>query len=208
MPQRSLMVFDLGGVLIDWNPRYFYRKVFGGDNAAMEHFLATVCTPQWNEQQDAGRPFAEACSLLKAEHPDQAELIDAWLVGYPEMLAGAIPGTVALLAELREQGVPLYAITNWSAETFPIALKRFDFLHWFRGILVSGEVKLLKPDPRIFRILFERCAINPADAVYVDDHQSNADAATALGMHGLRFRDALQLRRDFERLGLQPVNTT
>lgn len=205
MANDSLVVFDLGGVLIDWNPRYFYRKLFNGNEAAMEHFLATVCTPEWNEQQDAGRSFAQAVTLLKHQHPDKSELIEAWLTGYPEMLAGPIPGSVAILAELRKRGVPVYAITNWSAETFPVALERFDFLHWFRGILVSGEVKMLKPDPRIFRLLFERFAIDPARAVYVDDHQKNVEAATALGMRGVHFTHAAALRQEFERLDLLPV---
>jgi 2-haloacid dehalogenase len=202
MPAPSIVIFDLGGVLIDWDPRYFYRELFNGDEAAMERFLTTVCNPEWNVQQDAGRPFAEACALLKVQYPEQAELIDAWLPGYPKMLAGAISGTVEVLAELRERGVPVYAITNWSSETFPIALERFDFLRWFRGILVSGEVKLIKPDPRIFRILFQRFNIDPARAVYVDDVQRNVDAAKALGMYALRFTDAKTLRRDLESVGL------
>lgn len=204
MPKRSVVVFDLGGVLIDWNPRYFYRTLFNGDEAAMEKFLTTVCTPEWNEQQDAGRPFAEACALLKTKYPEQATLIDAWLPGYPQMLAGDIPGSVAILAELRERGVPVYAITNWSAETFPIALKRFEFLQWFRGVLVSGNEKLLKPDPRIFKLMFERFKIRPGDVVYVDDQPRNVNAAKALGMHGIRFTDPAALRQELAQLNLLP----
>jgi 2-haloacid dehalogenase len=199
---RSVAVFDLGGVLIDWNPRHLYRKLFAGDDAAMEHFLANVCTPSWNLQQDAGRTFAEACASLKLEHPSYAELIDAWFQRQDEMLAGPLPGTVEILAELRARGVSLYALSNWSAETFPIALKRFEFLQWFRGILLSGEVRLLKPDPRMFQLFFETFAINPAQAVFIDDHPPNAAAAAALGMHGIRFTDPTALRNELTKVGL------
>ncbi|MFY9791426.1 MAG: HAD-IA family hydrolase [Candidatus Sulfotelmatobacter sp.] len=202
MANRSVVVFDLGGVLIDWNPRHLYRKLFAGDDAAMEHFLANVCTASWNSQQDAGRTFAEACALLKPEHPGHAELIDAWIERQAEMLGGAIGGTVEILAELRALRVPLYALSNWSAETFPIALKRFEFLHWFQGIVLSGEVRLLKPDPRIFQLFFKTHGIDPAEAVYVDDLRPNVEAATALGMHGIVFTDPAALRRELVTLGL------
>jgi 2-haloacid dehalogenase len=206
MPHRSVAVFDLGGVLIDWNPRHLYRKLFNGDDAAMEHFLATVCTSSWNAQQDAGRPFAEACASLKLEHPDHAHLIDAWIQRQPEMIMGPIHGTVNILAELRARKVPLYALSNWSAETFPLSLKRFDFLHWFQGILLSGEVRLLKPDPRIFQLFFETHSIDPADTVYIDDLKPNVEAAVALGMHGIVFTDPPALRNELVKLGLlEPI---
>jgi 2-haloacid dehalogenase len=169
MAECSIAVFDLGGVLIDWNPRYLYRKLFDGDPEAMEEFLATVCTESWNEQQDAGRPFADACASLKLVHPHKAELIDAWVRRYDEMLAGPISGTVDILTELNSHRVPLYALSNWSVETFPAALKRFEFLKWFWGVMLSGEVKLLKPDPRIFKLFLETFAIDPALTVYIDD---------------------------------------
>src|SRR5689334_16788244 len=152
---RSIVVFDLGGVLIDWDPRHLYRKLLAGDDAAMEDFLATVCTHEWNRCQDAGRSFAEGARLLKAEHPGKAELIDAYGTRFDEMIAGPIGGSIEILAELRDCGTPLYGLTNWSAETYPAALQRFDFLRWFQGILVSGEVGLIKPDPRIFKLLIE-----------------------------------------------------
>ena len=202
MAQRSIIVFDLGGVLIDWDPRYLYRKLFDGDAQAMEEFLATVCTQSWNEQQDAGRPFADACSSLKLVHPDKAELIDAWFLRYDETLAGPIPGTVDILATLNSRGVPIYALSNWSAETFPAALRRFEFLKWFRGIMLSGEVKLLKPDSRIFKLFLETFAIDPAISVYIDDREQNVEAAIACGMHSLVFRDAATLRTELIRLGL------
>jgi 2-haloacid dehalogenase len=202
MPNQTVAVFDLGGVLIDWNPRYLYRKLFKGDEAAMEHFLATVCTSAWNLQQDAGRPFAEACAALKLEHPEDAELIDAWFERQSEMIAGPIENTVRILAELRDCRVPLYALSNWSAETFPSALQRFDFLHWFQGILLSGEVRLVKPDPRIFKLFFERHHIEPAQTVYVDDLPRNVETANALGMHGIVFTDPPALRAELVKIGL------
>lgn len=202
IPHRSIAVFDLGGVLIDWNPRHLYRKIFGADEAAMEDFLANVCTSAWNSQQDAGRPFAEACASLKLEHPNHAEAIDAWFERQQEMIAGPIQGTVDILAELRARGLPIYALSNWSAETFPLSLKRFDFLHWFRGILLSGDVRLLKPDPRIFELFFETHNIDPAHTVYIDDLPPNVRAATALGMHGIVFTDPPALRKKLEQLGL------
>jgi 2-haloacid dehalogenase len=202
---RSIVVFDLGGVLIDWNPRYLYRKLFDGNDEAMEYFLANVCTSNWNAQQDAGRTLAEACAILKRDHPAHAKFIDAWMERYDEMLAGPIQGTVDLLAELRARTVPIYALSNWSAETFPAALKRFDFLHWFRGTLLSGDVRLLKPDPRIFKMFFETHGVDPAQAVYIDDLPANVDAARTLGMHAIRFTDPAALRSELVRVGLVPA---
>lgn len=201
-PERSVAVFDLGGVLIDWNPRYLYRKLFDGDEQAMEHFLANVCTASWNDQQDAGRSFAEGCALLRKMHTDKADLIDAWIERYGEMLGGEIPGTVEILEELRSAGTPLYALSNWSTETFPIAEERFAFLKWFRGVLLSGEVRLTKPDRRIFEVFCETFAIDPARAIYIDDRRDNVEAATALGMHGVVFTDSASLRAELARVGL------
>jgi 2-haloacid dehalogenase len=201
MANRSVAVFDLGGVLIDWNPRYLYRKLFAGDDQAMEHFLATVCTSSWNAQQDAGRTLAEACAVLRSIHPDKSPFIDAWMHRYEEMLGGSIQGTVDLLTELRSRGVPLYALSNWSTETYPTALKRFDFLQWFRGVLLSGEARLLKPDPRFYKLFFETFSIDPAHAIYIDDLQPNVEAATALGMHGILFTDPQALRAELESIG-------
>ena len=202
MAESSIAVFDLGGVLIDWDPRYLYRKLFDGDTEAMEEFLATVCTQSWNEQQDAGRPFADACTSLKLIHPHKAPLIDAWVQRYDEMLAGPISGTVDILKKLDSRSVPLYALSNWSAETFPTALKRFEFLKWFKGVMLSGEVKLLKPDPRIFKFFLETFAIDPALTVYIDDREANVEAAITSGMHGIVFRDAATLRAELTGLGL------
>jgi 2-haloacid dehalogenase len=199
---RNIVVFDLGCVLIDWDPRYLYRKLFRGDETAIEHFLSTVCTREWNLAEDAGRSFAEGTRMLKRQHPDKAELIDAYGARFDEMMAGSIAGTVEILAELRDRGAPLYGLTNWSAETYPLALKRFEFLSWFRGILVSGEVGATKPDPRIYALMLARFAIDPQRAVYIDDHAANAEAARRFGIHGIHFTTSDALRRELVRLAL------
>ena len=199
---RSIVVFDLGGVLLDWNPRHLYRKLFAGDEAAMEHFLATVCTHAWNRCQDAGRSFAEGARLLKAAHPDKAALIDAYGARFDEMIAGPIPGSIEILAALRDHGLPLYGLTNWSAETYPRARERFAFLSWFRGILVSDEVGVIKPDPRVFELLIERFAIDPHSTVYIDDVAANVDAATSFGIHAIQFTTPAALRHELLGLGL------
>ena len=195
-------VFDLGGVLIEWDPRRLYRKLFDGDEAAMEAFLGSVCTREWNEQQDAGQRFADGVAQLTGKFPEFAPLIEAYDSRWDEMLGGADEGSVALLAELRARGTPLYALTNWSAEKFPIARRRFDFLEWFDGIVVSGEVGVKKPDPRIFRLLIETHGLDPASAVYIDDAPANVAAAGAAGFRALHFESPGGLRADLERAGL------
>lgn len=198
------VVFDLGGVLIEWDPRHLYRKLFPGDEAAMERFLAEVCTHDWNRCQDAGRSFAEGARLLKAEHPDKAELIDTYGARFDEMMAGPIDGAVEVLAELRDRDTPLYGLTNFSAETYPAAFERFGFLRWFRGILVSGEVKLIKPDPRIYELLIERFGLDPRRTVYIDDVEANVAAARPFGIHTIRFTTPAVLREDLVALDLLP----
>lgn len=198
---RSIAVFDLGGVLIDWNPRHLYRNLFEHE-ADMEDFLANICTAEWNQQQDAGRSFAQGCAALKLEHPANADMIDAWFERFDETMAGPIAGTVEILSELRERQVPIYALSNWSAETFPIAQRRFEFLRWFRAILLSAEVHLVKPDPRIFECFCERFALRPEQIIYIDDSQYNVNAARGIGMHGIRFSDPASLREELVQLGL------
>jgi 2-haloacid dehalogenase len=205
--RRSVAIFDLGGVLLQWNPRFLYRKLFDGDDAAMEHFLANVCTKEWNERQDTGRSFAEAIQDLLPRHADKIELIEAFGKRFDEMVPGAIDGTVDVLSALKSQRVPLYAISNWSAETFPPLRKRFEFLNWFQGIVISGEEGVMKPDPRIFRVLFERQAVVPSSAVFIDDMADNAAAAEALGLHGIHFRSPDQLRRELIVAGILREST-
>ena len=199
---RSVVVFDLGGVLLNWDPRHLYRRLFDGDDAAMEAFLRDVCTEEWNERQDAGRTFADAAAELLPAHADKAHMIHAFGARFDEMVPGAIAGTVDIVRELKRGGVPVYALTNWSAETFPSQRTRFDFLAEFDGIVVSGEEGVIKPDVRIFRILLDRYSIDPHTAVFIDDNPANARAAAALGIHGIHFQSPELLRRELEALGL------
>jgi 2-haloacid dehalogenase len=195
------VIFDLGNVLIGWDPRRLYRQLID-DEAQMEWFLREVCNSEWNEQQDAGRPWAEGTALLRARFPEHAELIDAYHLRWKETLVGPIDGSVAILAELKAHGVRLLALTNWSQETFPIARQLYPFLQWFEGIVVSGEECLVKPDSRIYQRLLERYAVDPTAALYIDDSARNVAAAEALGMHGWWFRDPAGLRERLVELGV------
>jgi 2-haloacid dehalogenase len=196
------VVFDLGGVLIDWNPRYVFRSLFDGDEAGMERFLDEVCSPAWNLELDAGRPWREAVDALVRQHPERRDMIAAYDERWPEMLGGPIQGTVEVLAELRAAGIRLAALTNWSAEKFPIARARYDFLDWFEVIVVSGDVGLCKPDERIYRILLERTGLRPSSTAYVDDLPINVAAAARIGFVPLPYEDPTRLRRDLATLGV------
>ena len=200
-PTIDAVVFDLGGVLIDWNPRHLYRKLFD-DEAKMERFLTEICSPVWNVTLDAGRPFDDGIAELLRRHPEEGPLIRAWKERWEEMLAGPIHGTVAILEELHAAGMALHALTNWSAETFPIGRRRFPFLDRFHTILVSGQEKLVKPDPRIFHLLVERTGLVPQRTVFIDDSEKNAEAAARHGFHAIRFTDAEALRKRLADLGV------
>jgi 2-haloacid dehalogenase len=197
---RSIVIFDLGGVLIRWNPRFLYRKLFD-DEAAMEKFLAEVCTSEWNERQDAGRSFADGVIELLAIHPEKEHLIRAFGDRFDEMIPGALDEVVEILVRLKHRGTPLYALTNWSAETFETQPRRFAFLELFDGIVVSGREELIKPDERIFRVLLDRYSIDPAKAVFIDDAAENAQAASRLGIHGIHFEGAPSLLATLQSFG-------
>jgi 2-haloacid dehalogenase len=190
------VVYDVGGVLLDWDPRHLYGKIFD-DPARMEWFLREVCTPSWNLAQDGGRPWADAEAEAIALHPGLANEIRAFRARWHEMVPDAIAGSVDLLEELAGADVPLYAITNFAADTFQEATKRFAFFAHFKGIVVSGDEKLLKPDPRIYQLLAHRHSLDLADCVFIDDVARNCDGARACGMHAIQFvspdatRDAL-----------------
>lgn len=197
----TVVIFDIGGVLIDYDPRYLFRKIFDTDEQ-VEDFLENICTHEWNEAQDAGRPIVKAVAELHARHPDKHVLISAFYGRWLEMLNGAIEGTVAILAELKERRTPLYALTNFSSETFPLACQQFDFLAWFEDILVSGREKMIKPDPAIYLRLLERNGLDPAECVFIDDVPKNLAGAEAVGLQTLHFRSPDRLRRDLERFNL------
>jgi 2-haloacid dehalogenase len=197
------VVFDLGGVLIDWNPRYVFRSMFE-DEQSMERFLADICSSEWNAQQDAGRPWAEAVHLLVAEHPEFEAHIRAYYERWQEMLGGPISESVNVLADLRGAGVRLFGLSNWSAETFVVAraLPEYAFLEWFNAIVISGDVGVTKPDPRIFRHLLDTYRLEPSKTLFIDDIQANIDAATALGLLAVRFESGESLRAELKARGL------
>jgi 2-haloacid dehalogenase len=198
----TTVVFDIGNVLVEWNPEYLYRRLLP-DPAERADFLETVCTAEWNLQQDLGRPWPEAVAILARQHPDKADLIEAYYTRWHDMVPGEIPGTPDLLAALRQAGTPLYAITNFSAEKFAEAQDRFPFLKTsFLDIVVSGDERLAKPDPRIYEVLFERNALTPSECFFIDDSLANVETARRLGMTAHHFRSADGLRADLSRLGL------
>jgi 2-haloacid dehalogenase len=196
------VIFDLGGVLIDWNPRHLYRKIFETEEE-IEWFLQNVCTSDWNEQQDAGRSFEEATHELLAKFPEYEVPIRAWYDRWEETIKGSIPDTVEILSQLRDRKkYKLYALTNWSEQTFPWALNNFDFLHWFEGIVVSGHEKTRKPFPEFYQILLDRYQIDPAKSIFIDDVQRNIMGGQAAGIPGIHFQSPLQLKNELQKLGV------
>ncbi|MEQ9640046.1 MAG: HAD family phosphatase [Alphaproteobacteria bacterium] len=200
MASPTTVIFDLGGVLIDWNPRHLYRKLIS-DPAEMERFLAEVCTREWHERQDRGGDNDEATATLIARHLAHETLIRAWYGRFAEMML-PMPETETILRALDSAGVPLFAITNWPAEPFPPPADRFGFIDVFRDVVVSGRVGCMKPDPAIFHLALERFAVDAGETVFIDDNPANAAAARDLGLHGLHFRDAATLREELADLGL------
>lgn len=198
----SIVVFDIGQVLIEWDPRHLYRELFDGYEDLMEDFLERVCTPAWNLEQDRGRPWSEAVAQLAAEHPDCAELIRAYDDMWERMVPGPIPGTPEILAALKARGVPVYAITNFSADKFDLTCRRFDFLNGFDGIIVSGRERLVKPDPAIFHLLTDRYGLEANRCFFIDDNPDNVESARSVGMSAHLFLGAEALRRDLEAVGL------
>jgi 2-haloacid dehalogenase len=196
------IIFDLGGVLIDWNPRYLYRKLLK-DEDQVSWFLENVCTSEWNDQQDAGRSFEDATKELITKYPEWEEAITAWYGRWQETIMGPIPGTVELLKKIKQSnGYRLYALTNWSAETFPWALDNFEFLHWFEGIVVSGKEKTRKPFPEFYQILFDRYKVEPSRSLFIDDNIKNIEGARNIGLPAIHFQSPEQLKAELTRLGV------
>ena len=202
MSRIDTIVFDLGGVLVDWNPEYVYRTIFDNEED-MRWFFRNIATSDWNEEQDAGRSLAEGTEVLVKQFPDHETNIRAYYGRWEEMLGGAIQGTVDILHHLKHNtDYRLYALTNWSAETFPIALKKYDFLHWFEGIVVSGDEKTRKPHLPIYQTLLSRFNIDPAKAVYTDDNMRNLHPAKELGLHTIHFQSPEQFKKELKELGV------
>jgi 2-haloacid dehalogenase len=203
MANYKNVVFDLGGVLIDWNPDYVYRKIFENDEAKMKWFYQNICTPDWNEEQDAGRTLAEGTELLVKKFPEHEENIRAYYGRWEEMLGGPIEATVSILRKLKQKpDLKLYALTNWSHETFPIALNRYEFLHWFDGRLVSGEEKTRKPFRKIYELLIKKFSIDPAASIYIDDNPRNLLPAAELGFHTIHFQSPSQFEKQLATAGI------
>ena len=198
----NTIIFDLGAVLIDWNPDYLYRKLFI-DEEEMKNFLATICTSEWNEEQDAGRPLQEGTEILVKQFPQHETNIRAFYDRWHEMLGEPFWDTVDIFRELKDSGkYKIYALTNWSAETFPVAVERYEFLGWFDDIVVSGAEKMRKPAPEFYQLLLNRNHVKPQEAVFIDDNYRNVLAAEKLGIHCIHFTSAEKLREELRGLGL------
>jgi 2-haloacid dehalogenase len=196
----NTIIFDLGAVLIDWNPRYLYRKILK-DEAEVTWFLENICTSEWNDQQDAGRSFEEATAELIARYPEWELPIRAWYDRWEETIMGPVQGSVDILEQIKaSQRYKLYALTNWSESTFPWALKTFPFLHWFEGIVVSGVEKTRKPYPEIYKILLDRYAVEPQHTLFIDDNLKNIEGGKKAGLHTLHFTSPEQLKADLGKL--------
>lgn len=198
----NTIIFDLGAVLVDWNPHYMYKTVFA-DEAEMKDFLATVCTSDWNEEQDAGRSLQEGTDLLVEQYPEHEANIRAFYGRWEEMLGEPFWDVVEIFKQLKESGkYNIYALTNWSAETFPVAQQRYDFLNWFDGIVVSGVEKMRKPAPEFYQLLLDRHNVKPEEALFIDDNYRNILAAEKMGIQCVHFINAEQLNAELVKKGL------
>lgn len=202
MPVVKGVVFDLGGVVIDWNPMHLYRKVFEGDETKAQNFLETICTGAWNEEQDAGRNLIQATAERVALYPEWAREIRCYYGRWIEMVGGPIPGTAALMAEIKEAGLHLFALSNWHCETFSRVRPRFKELDLFEHIVLSGEYGRIKPDKAIYDIALHCYGVEPEHLVFVDDNLRNVEGAAKVGLPALVFTGADKLRRDLIALGV------
>jgi 2-haloacid dehalogenase len=198
----NTIIFDLGGVLIDWNPRYVYRTIFQTEKE-IDWFFEIICTHDWNEQQDAGYPIAKATEELVKKHPDWEKEIKAYYGRWTEMLGGPIHDSVEIFRQLKQNAnLKFYALTNWSAELFPIALERYEFLHWFDGRVVSGEEGMRKPFSEFYQLLLDRYNVKAEEALFIDDNLRNVKAAEALGITSIHFQSSWQLNEELKRLNV------
>jgi 2-haloacid dehalogenase len=195
------VAFDLGGVLIDWDPRYLYRQVFA-DPGQMEDFLARICTADWHRAHDLGADVTASCERLAALHPGHRDAIMAWARRGEEMAAGQFDPAVGVLSEVKAAGLRCYALSNMEPDTFAVRCGRFAFMTWFDGHVISGLEGVAKPDPRIYQILLDRYALSPEATVFVDDVPGNVSAAAALGINAVHYTGAAQLRHELRALGV------
>ena len=203
MTEIKNVIFDLGGVLIDWNPEYVYLEVFNGDREKMKWFFDEICTMDWNENQDAGYPLQQATEERVKLFPEYEEWIRIYYGRWEEMLGKQIDGTVTILKQLIDNpNYKVVALTNWSAETFPIALERFDFLHWFEGIVVSGTEKMRKPFNEIYELTLNRFNIEASQSLFIDDNARNIEAAKKMGVNTIRFNNPTQLKSELKSLNI------
>ena len=199
----TAIVFDFGGVLVDWDPHYLYDDLFGGDAAAADRFLRDIGFVAWNLEQDRGRTFKEAVAVLSAQFPQYADLISAYDRRYPEAIRGPIAGTVEILRALRacqSARYRLYGLSNWSTEKFNLVRPQYEFFNWFDEIVISAAVRLVKPDPAIFRLFLRHVGCRAEECVYIDDSAANVAAAAQLGFCAVHFTSPAQLREDLDRL--------
>lgn len=201
MSHIDTVIFDLGGVLLDWNPRYLYRQVFV-DEHEMEYFLTFICSNTWNLMQDAGRSMAEGVTELSLRYPDYAEQITLYHSRWLETLGAIKQDTLDILYQLQQRDFALYAITNFNQETFALCRQRYSFLDIFQDIVVSGEERLIKPDPAIYLRLLHKHQLNPAECVFIDDSKANILGAEQVGMQGIHFHSAEQLQQELQQLRL------
>jgi len=196
------IIFDLGNVLIKWDPKRVYRTIFDNEEE-VNIFLDNICTYDWNVLQDAGRTLSAATKILVKKHPEWKEEIEAYYGRWEEMLGGPIEGSVKILEEvLASKKYGVYALTNWSAETFPIAQEQYDFLGWFQGIVVSGEEKCKKPEAKIYKVLFDRYKLKPEECLFIDDSLANVEGSIKEGMPAVHFKSAKQLRSELKKRNL------
>ena len=194
------IIFDFGGVVMDWNQRYYFKNYFKNDEK-MEFFLKNIATDEWNAEQDRGRSLAEGTEILVEKHPTWETEIRAFYDNWTTMLKGDIPENVAALETLAKTEFELYGLTNWSAETFPYALANYDFFEHFGGkIVVSGEEKLIKPDPKIWQVLIERYNILPEESIFIDDNAKNIEVAKKLGFHTIHCVPNINLLEEIEKI--------
>ena len=191
---KPVFIFDVGGVLVDWDPRHLYRKIFSSEKE-MEYFLTEVCPPAWNETLDAGRPFKEACDEKAKAFAQYAAQIDAYRTRWQEMISGPVAGTADIVRNLKQKGYTLYALSNFSAETFPATRARFEVFSLFDGIVLSGEEKINKPDAEIYRRLLTRYGLKAEDCLFIDDNKENIAAAQRLGFQTIHFTRGEELRK-------------